>query len=84
MRINQAFRLAKEHSMDAEIYNLGLQAPQMTKNTIAEYFERKNDYIKAAKLYQLSGNIKNALNICLMSQQYDLIRYFNVINSIEK
>ena len=84
MRINQAFRLAKEHNMDAEIYNLGLQAPQMTKNTIAEYFEWKNDYIKAAKLYQLSGNIKNALNICLMSQQYDLIRYFNVINSIEK
>jgi intraflagellar transport protein 140 len=75
MRINQAFRLAKEHNLDAEIYNLGLQAPQATKNTIAEYFERKNDYIKSAKLYQLAGNIKNALNICLVSQQYDLIRY---------
>ena len=86
MRINQAFRLAKEHNMDAEIYNLGLQAPQMTKNTIAEYFERKNDYIKAAKLYQLSGNIKNALNmnICMMSQKYDLMRLNNVSNSIEK
>ena len=74
MRINQAFRLAKEHNMDSEIYNLGLQAPQLAKNTIAEYFERKNDHIKAAKLYQLSGNIKSALNICLVSQQYDLIR----------
>jgi intraflagellar transport protein 140 len=74
LRINQAFRLAKSNNLDGEIYNLALQAQPSTKSTIADYFEKKGDYVKAAKLFQQSGNIKKALNICLLSNQYDLTR----------
>lgn len=80
-RINQAFRLAKEHNMDLEIYNLGLKAPNQTQNLIAEYFEKKGIYDKGINLYLLAGNIKKALNLCLITQQYDKIR--EIADSIE-
>jgi len=70
-RINQAFRLARDHNMDAEIYNLGLKANQATQNLIADYFEKKGDYDKAIHLYILSKNIKSALNLCLMTNNYE-------------
>ncbi len=73
-RINQAFRLARQHNMDSDIFNLGLKAPALTQNLIAEYFENKANYEKAINLYLLSGNIKKSLNLCLITQQYDKIR----------
>jgi len=60
--------------MDNELYNMGHTAPPSTQNLIAEYFERKGIYEKASNLYMISGNVKKALNICLITQQYDLIR----------
>lgn len=72
-RINQAFRLAKDHNMDAEIYNLGLKANAQTQNLIAEYFEKKGVYDKAIDLYMLAKNIKTALNLCLISNNYEKI-----------
>jgi intraflagellar transport protein 140 len=80
-RINQAFRLAKEHNMDNEIYNLGLKANAQTQNLIAEYFEKKGIYDKAVNLYLLAGNIKKALGICLRTNQYDKLR--EIADSIE-
>lgn len=80
-RINQAFRLAKEHNLDAEIYNLGLKAPQHTQNLIAEYFEKKGIFDKSITLFLLAGNVKKALNLCLITQQYDKIR--EIADSIE-
>lgn len=70
-RINQAFRLAKDHNMDAEIYNLGLKANAHTQNLIAEYFEKKGDYEKAINLYILARNIKAAMNLCLQTNNYE-------------
>lgn len=70
-RINQAFRLAKEHNMDNEIYNLGLKANPNTQNLIAEYFEERGQWEKAINLYIMSKNIKSALNLCFDNQQYD-------------
>jgi len=80
-RINQAFRLAREHNMDSDIFNLALKAPSLTQNLIAEYFENKGNYEKAINLYLLSGNIKKALNLCLITQQYDKIR--EIADSVE-
>jgi intraflagellar transport protein 140 len=80
-RINQAIRLAREHNMDSDIFNLALKAPSLTQNLIAEYFENKQNYEKAINLYLLSGNIKKALNLCLIMQQYDKIR--EIADSIE-
>lgn len=73
-RINQAFRLARDHNMDTEVYNLGLKAPSQTQNLIAEYFDKKGIFDKGISLYLLAGNIKKALNLCLLTQQYDKIR----------
>jgi intraflagellar transport protein 140 len=73
-RINQAFRLAKEHNMDIEIFNLGLKATNTTQNLIADYFADKGVYDKAITLYLLAGNIKKALKLCLLTNQYDKIR----------
>jgi intraflagellar transport protein 140 len=73
-RINQAFRLAKDNNMDVEIYNLGLKANPATQNLIAEYFEKKGIFDKAITLYLLAGNIRKALNLCLITNQYDKIR----------
>lgn len=80
-RINQAIRLAREHNMDSDIFNLALKAPSLTQNLIAEYFENKLNYEKAINLYLLSGNIKKALNLCLITQQYDKIR--EIADSVE-
>jgi intraflagellar transport protein 140 len=73
-RINQAFRLAKDHNMDLEVYNLALKANASTQSLIAEYFEKKGVYDKAINLYLLAGNIRKALNLCLKTNQYDKIR----------
>ena len=70
-RINQAFRLAREHNMDAEIYNLGLKANSHTQNLIGEYFENKGNNEKAVNLYIMAKNIKAAMNLCLATHQYD-------------
>lgn len=80
-RINQAFRLAREHNLDSDIYNLALKAPSLTQNLIAEHFENKGNLEKSINLYLLSGNIKKALNLCLITQQYDKIR--EIADSVE-
>lgn len=70
-RINQAFRLARDYNMDAEIYNLGLKANSQTQNLIADYFEKKDSHEKAINLYIMSKNIKAAMNLCLLTKNYD-------------
>jgi intraflagellar transport protein 140 len=80
-RISYAFRIARQNNMDPEIYNLGLKAPTQTQYLIAEYFEKKAGYEKAITLYLLSGNIKKAMNLCLIAKQYDKIR--EIADSVE-
>lgn len=73
-RVSQAFKLAKEHNMDTEIYNLGLKANVQTQNLIAQYLENRGLIEKAINLYLSGSNIKKALNLCFITQQYDKIR----------
>lgn len=73
-RFNQAFRLAKENSLDNDIYAIGMNAPKNTQNLIAEYFESKNQIEKAINLYLLGSNIRKGLNLCLATNQYDKVR----------
>ena len=73
-RLYNAIRLAKLQGMDLEVFNLSLLSSKTFVLQSAEYFEDKQQFERAATLYDRGGNKKKALKIAEKYKLYELVK----------
>ena len=64
---NQAIRLARAHSLDAELMRFALKSTSSLMLDCANHFEQKGEMDKAIQLYHKGGDIAHALDLCFKS-----------------
>ena len=70
-RFSHAARLAKANNSDDELLTLALQSNPSEMIESAHYFEEKGQYDKAVTLYQRSGNVAAAVDLCFRAELFD-------------
>lgn len=73
-RLNHGIRLAKEHGLDNELLQLAIESSATLKAEAAAYFEGKSMFDKAVLLYEKSGKVARALDLCFRAQLFDSLR----------
>ena len=63
-RFNHAIRLAKAHNLAGELNMMAINAPSRNMSEAATYFEEQGQPDRAVALYQKSGNIAKAVELC--------------------
>uniref|UniRef100_K3W6X2 Uncharacterized protein n=1 Tax=Globisporangium ultimum (strain ATCC 200006 / CBS 805.95 / DAOM BR144) TaxID=431595 RepID=K3W6X2_GLOUD len=72
---NHAIRLAKEHSMDADLMSFALMSKPSDMLECAAYFEGRREMEKAVQLYQKGGNLAKALDLCFQAQLFEELHH---------
>ena len=70
--------LAREKGYDAELMALALQSNQPGMIDAARYFERKQSFDKAIRLYFKAGNASKAIELGFKTQQIDVINEIGI------
>eukprot|EP00697_Spironema_sp_BW2_P001571 gnl/Spiro4/12110_TR6391_c0_g1_i1.p1 gnl/Spiro4/12110_TR6391_c0_g1~~gnl/Spiro4/12110_TR6391_c0_g1_i1.p1 ORF type:complete len:1454 (+),score=330.60 gnl/Spiro4/12110_TR6391_c0_g1_i1:59-4420(+) len=71
---HHVIRLAKQHSMDADLPGLALRAPPRLQQEVAEYFEAQGEHKQAVMLYQRAGCLAQAVGLCFRAELFDSLR----------
>ncbi|KAH6570782.1 hypothetical protein BASA60_007571 [Batrachochytrium salamandrivorans] len=70
---SSAIRLAKENKIEKDLMHLALQSTPKVMNEVARYFESNGQPQKAIPLYNKTGNISRALDICYSTKDMEML-----------
>eukprot|EP00940_MAST-03C_sp_MAST-3C-sp2_P001894 g1894.t1 len=79
--LDHAVRLAMDGKRDNDLIRLALIASDEIAERSGAYFEAKGDFAKAVQLYQKSGAIPRALELCFDKQLFELLQ--NVAGNLD-